>query len=122
MANCVILYGTGEIGWNITWRPAGPFRIATELRNDGFSTQCVDVSFLYDRSSGNPFKSEFYHGILSKLLKKFINEETLWVGISTTYFSRHLFDVPLIASKKQDYTRLEKFIADRKLFPLLSNS
>jgi hypothetical protein len=114
MANCVILYGTGEIGWNITWRPAGPFRIATELRNDGFSTQCVDVSFLYDRSSGNPFKSEFYHGILSKLLKKFINEETLWVGISTTYFSRHLFDVPLIASKKQDYTRLEKFIADCK--------
>jgi hypothetical protein len=75
MANCLILYGrTGAIAHS---KNAGPFRIATELRKNGYSVRCVDITVFDD-----PI-------VLGKALKNLIDKDTLWVGISGTF----LFDI-----------------------------
>lgn len=70
--NCIILYGDSA-------RPlskyAGTFRIATELRNHGYTVQTIDVSAF------NNFDDD-----LEYILDKIISEKTLWIGFSTTFF------------------------------------
>ena len=55
---------------------AGPFRIATELRQFGFSTQVIDISFILSVKH------------LMLILKKFIGNDTLWVGVSNTFLNK----------------------------------
>jgi hypothetical protein len=43
-ADCILLYGDDLIP---TSKYAGTFKIATELRNHGYSVECIDLSF-YD--------------------------------------------------------------------------
>jgi len=59
-------------------RPLGAYRLATELRNQGFSVLVVD------------FLSQWLQDLrdFDKLLKSVISDQTLFVGYSGTFFSR----------------------------------
>jgi len=60
-------------------RSAGPIRIATELRQAGYSTQIID--FLMDFVI-----SDFE--VLLKIIASYIDSETLVIGISTTFMQQ----------------------------------
>ena len=53
-------------------RSAGAYRIATELRTEGYSVQVIDFLTSYTPTQ------------LHKLCKKYITNKTIWVGISTS--------------------------------------
>lgn len=72
--NCLILCGDNE--WPNISKHAGPHRIATELRNNNYTVQCVDIS-----GQNN------FNFIYKKIVKKFVGKETLWVGFSTNYLA-----------------------------------
>jgi len=71
--NCILLYGFHQRPMH---KYAGPFRIATELRNKGYTVQCIDIS------SFSKLDENFL-----KILSCFIDKNTLWLGFSTTFFS-----------------------------------
>lgn len=81
--NCVLFYGNHMLPMS---KYAGTFRIATELRNAGYSVQCIDITAYETRWE------EFLETI--KLL---VGKDTLWVGISTT-FLHHIFRYPYFRS------------------------
>jgi len=62
----------GALGFG---RYAGPYRVATELRKAGYTVQVVD------------FFAELYQSQLIKIIDKYVNSDTLWVGFSTTLFA-----------------------------------
>lgn len=62
----------GALGFG---RYAGPYRIATEIRNAGFTCQVVD------------FFAELSQNQLLKVVDKYVTKETLWIGFSTTLFA-----------------------------------
>lgn len=80
MANCVILYGNTDFPAGP--KSAGPFRIATELRDHGYSVQTIDIS-VFDTVTED-FK---------KILSAHVNNETIWVGISVTFLTE-IFQYP----------------------------
>ena len=59
-------------------RYAGTYRIATELRDNGFSVQVIEY---FTRWTTEELKSA---------IKRFITEETLMVGISTTFLQNEI--------------------------------
>jgi hypothetical protein len=59
-------------------RNAGPARLATELRNAGFETICVDIGALTKK----------HVTTIDKIINKFVGKDTLWVGISTTFLTQ----------------------------------
>lgn len=59
----------GALGFG---RYAGPYRVATELRKAGFTTQVIE------------FFAEISQEELLKIIDKFVGDDTLWVGFSTT--------------------------------------
>lgn len=71
-----VLIFTGT--FNGLTRPAGAYRIATELRKHGYSVQVVDA-FLH--------LTEENSDQLNAIIDKFVGSNTLWVGFSTTFFS-----------------------------------
>jgi hypothetical protein len=73
-------------------RNAGPARLATELRNAGFETICVDIGAINNTR---------YH-LLEKIIDKFVSSNTLWVGISTTFLT-NLFGVPFTRLSSMDH-------------------
>jgi hypothetical protein len=75
--DCILLYGRHQTP---VVKTAGVFRIATELRNHGYTVQCVDLS-AFDESNLDLFV---------ELLDHLISENTLWLGISTSFFNTHL--------------------------------
>jgi hypothetical protein len=77
--DCLLLYGNHLLPMS---KYAGTFRIATEIRNAGYTVQCIDVTAYEGRREE-----------LLKVLKLFVGENTLWVGISTT-FLHHIFGFP----------------------------
>ena len=77
--DCLLLYGNHLIPMS---KYAGTFRIATELRNAGYTVQCIDTTAYDGRWK------EFI-----EVIGSFIGENTLWVGISTT-FLHHIFGFP----------------------------
>jgi hypothetical protein len=76
MANCIILTGGmfNREEWCKVQRTIGAYRIATELEDAGFST------FVFD------YIVNFTNEEIKKILIKHLNEETLWVGFSSTFF------------------------------------
>jgi hypothetical protein len=56
-------------------RSSGPYRIATEIRNKGFSCQVIS------------FFSIFNILEIEKICEKFVNDDTLVVGFSTTFWN-----------------------------------
>jgi len=61
-------------------RYAGTYRLATELRDAGFTVQTVD--FFGEMSPKN----------VHRVIDAHVGEETLWVGISTTLMQKYLSD------------------------------
>lgn len=71
--NCILFYG--DTHWPGS-KSAGAFRIATELRQHGYTVQTIDVS---------GFRTTEAYNELQDIVKNFISDETLWVGFSTTF-------------------------------------
>jgi radical SAM superfamily enzyme YgiQ (UPF0313 family) len=100
MANCIILYGNSDIPGGP--KTAGPFRIATELRNRGYTVMCIDITVF------DGFDEDF-----KKIYSSFVSKDTLWTGISGT-FLRDVFGKPQVLSLLQrkeyvkDSTTLDK--------------
>ena len=69
--NCVLLYGYDN---EPTTKSAGPFRIASELRKNGYTVNCIDIS------SFNYIKED-----IREILENIITKDTLWVGISSSF-------------------------------------
>jgi hypothetical protein len=69
----VIIF-TGVAG-NIFQRSIGSYQLAHNLRNDGFSCQVID------------FVDHLSYNELLSLAQSFVDESTLCLGISTTFFS-----------------------------------
>jgi radical SAM superfamily enzyme YgiQ (UPF0313 family) len=82
--DCVLLYGSSTLPIS---KYAGPFRIATELRNHGYSVQTIDTTAF------NGFDQE-----LEDILGSVLTTETLWVGISTTFLT-NVFGFPYFRSQ-----------------------
>ena len=60
-------------------RPAGAYRVATELRNNGYTVQVVDTF---------PFLADTGFASVQHLIARFVGPSTLWVGFSSTFFLR----------------------------------
>lgn len=74
----VILTDMAQVAWS---RTAGPYRIATELRNKNFTVQVIDHFLwmcLYDKA------------LLFKILAAVVTKETLCIGFSITFFQQSL--------------------------------
>lgn len=82
--NCILLYGDDLIP---TSKYAGTFRIATELRNHGYTVQCIDLA------AYKTLDKEFL-----EVLDALIGDNTLWVGVSTT-FMYSVFGYPYYKSQ-----------------------
>jgi len=75
MARVVIFSDfAGEKGYT---RPAGPYRVATELRKAGYSTQVIE-------HFGDICEESIDH--IKPVIDKFVEPDTLMVGFSTTFF------------------------------------
>ena len=70
-ADCILLYGNDLIPIS---KYAGTFRIATELRNHGYTVQCIDLT------AYKTLDKEFL-----ETLDRSIGDNTLWIGVSTTF-------------------------------------
>ncbi len=71
--NCILMYG--DTPWPGS-KSAGPFRIATELRNHGYTVQTIDIA---------GYRPDKGFDDLKEVVKNFISDETLWLGFSTTF-------------------------------------
>jgi Radical SAM superfamily len=89
MTNCILLYGNNTHPGS---KYAGTFRIATELRKNGFTVSCIDLT---------AFKG--FDDELKNLLSTLIGKETLWVGFSTTFLP-DLFGLPIL-KQFESYSR-----------------
>jgi radical SAM superfamily enzyme YgiQ (UPF0313 family) len=78
MADCILFYGDHVLP--CLHKSAGPHRIATELRKNNFTVQLIDSTGLHSQ-----------HTVFKKLIDKFVNENTAWVGVSGT-FMVHVFN------------------------------
>ena len=72
--NILIFTGMASDIW---FRPIGAYRIATELRNQGYTVQVVDLF---------PLIVNHKRGLFKKIIETFVGPETLWVGFSSTFF------------------------------------
>lgn len=103
MAKCVILSGGT---WSPDNRPRikrylGPYRLATALESSGYSTFVLD------------YIEHFTKEELAQVLSLHINEETLWVGFSSSFFWNGNSDADIESmyySKYQDVKYLFNFI------------
>jgi hypothetical protein len=77
--NCLIFYGDHVLP--CLFKSAGPHRIATELRKNGYSVQLCDMTGIYSN-----------HELINYTVNNLIDKNTLWVGISGT-FMQHVFNV-----------------------------
>lgn len=83
--NCILLYGNHSLP--IT-KYAGTFRVATELRKHGYNVQTIDVT---------PFNG--FDCDLQSILDKLITDQTIWIGISTTFLF-HIMGYPFFKTYK----------------------
>ena len=65
----------------LVFRYSGPYKIAHYVRDNGFSAQVID------------YVTNFTQDELLEFTLKFVNEETLALGISTTFISQHEYEV-----------------------------
>ena len=94
--NCLLFFGNDVIPSLL--KSAGPFRLATELRSAGFSTQCVDIG---------PLRTVDKLDLYQKIIDKFVGKDTLWLGISTTFFEK-ILGIPIQRISLQDDVISEK--------------
>lgn len=65
----------GPLGFG---RYAGPYRLATDLRDNGFTVQVVE------------FFGDMEPDEVETVIEAHVSEETLWVGFATTLYGKHL--------------------------------
>lgn len=70
---------------------AGAYRIATELRKNGYSCLVVD------------FFCHYTHEEIIKIVDKFVTSETIWVGFSTTFMLPTMLEDPNKEQNKQGH-------------------
>ena len=85
-------------------RSAGPYKIASELRKNGFIVQVIEYF--------NKWSTEE----LKIILQKFVTQDTLWIGVSTTFLGLTLTGVFKFNSDPDILTSYEK-IFDRSDWP-----
>ena len=77
MANIILC---GGISWtNVFMRPVGTYQLANILRNNGYTVQVVD-NFPYIADQGIE--------VVKQIFDKFVTNDTLWIGFSSTWFTR----------------------------------
>jgi radical SAM superfamily enzyme YgiQ (UPF0313 family) len=76
MKNEILLF-TG-LSFDEFSRGAGAYRIATELRKNGYEVQVIDMY---------PILSKVGLYLIEKIIDKYVTKNTLWVGFSTTFFA-----------------------------------
>ena len=81
--HCILFYGNDHAQGISKY--AGPARLATELRINGFETICIDIGTIQHIS---------FLDLYEKIINKFVSKDTLWIGFSTTFFES-LCGVPI---------------------------
>jgi radical SAM superfamily enzyme YgiQ (UPF0313 family) len=71
---------------------AGAYRIATQLRNYGYTCQVID------------FFSKYTSDEIAKIIDKFVTSETIWVGFSTTFMLPSIIDENEGTKNKPEFT------------------
>ena len=92
-------------------RYAGPYRIATELRSHGFNVQVID------------FFASFDINTICRILSVHVDKSTLFVGFSTTLWTKYISDQDLKELYLNTNTSLRTIIASNyvRLFPLIDD-
>lgn len=72
--NCLIFAGE-NVDESVGNKFAGPYRVATELRDHGYTVQVVEL-----------VRINQYKPLLKKIVNKFVDKDTLWIGFSTNFF------------------------------------
>ena len=85
--NCLIFSGNTESPFPLI--SAGPYRIATQLRESGFTVQIVDIC-----------KVKIFSKLHELILKKFVDKDTLWIGFSVNFLA-HIFNYKYFDSQTQ---------------------
>lgn len=70
MAQILLFTETNTMGYG---KSAGAYRIASELRRQGYTVQVIDNY------------TQWGKGIIKQMISKFVSDETLWMGFSTTF-------------------------------------
>ena len=86
----------------------GAYRIATELRQAGFTCQVADITSI---------DSKLEHLFFKKIVEKFVGPETLWVGFSTNFVS-DIIGYPHF--EDDEHYRIYNSVHSNKDQPLLS--
>lgn len=94
----------GALGFG---RYAGPYRIATALREKGFTVQVVE------------FFADLTEVEIDSILSKFISKQTLWVGFSSTLFTTSLSHAQIIEKIRAGEYQNSLMIEDwtKEIFP-----
>lgn len=79
MANVILFTGTASL---ISVRAIGAYQIASLLRKNGYSVQVIEYFPLI----------MYYYGLekIKEILQKYVSNDTLWIGISTTFLSPNM--------------------------------
>lgn len=94
MANFIILTNTDSILWQ---RTIGAYQIANHCRQNGFSCQVIDFTDMFSETE------------LTQTISKFVDKQSLAIGISTTFYSQR---------NKKNYVSTEaKYTADDECIP-----
>jgi hypothetical protein len=104
--NCVLLYGIQNYS---LYKPAGPFRIKTELLKHGYTIQCIDQTVW----KGDKIKDLFV------ILSNIIDEKTLWFGVSTTFLNK-FFGYPYVPDELL-HLKLNEERVEERLISLLDH-
>lgn len=76
---------------------AGPYRIATELRDHGYTVQVVELTGVNQ-----------YKPLVKKIINKFVDKDTLWIGFSTNYLIS-ILGYPYLNNPKEKEIRHKEF-------------
>jgi hypothetical protein len=77
MANIVLC---GGISWtNVLMRPVGIYQLANILRSNGYTVQVIDYF---------PYVADRGIEVIKQLFDKFVGDDTLWIGLSSTWFTK----------------------------------
>ena len=99
MTQCIILTGgvSNSSGYPAIQRSLGPYRLASALEDAGYST------FVFD------YIIHFSTEEICSVLSQHLGQDTLWVGFSSTFFSRQSIADDLASTELEQmyYTDLE---------------
>lgn len=90
MAQIIIFTGVQDL---IPFRTMGAYQVAHRLRENGYTVQVVEY---FPQIKNHNFN------ILLKILNKFVNEDTLWIGFSSTFITNNSADSRIFTDSEAD--------------------